>query len=609
MSAASKAVIAAMIALLLFAARSLIQPPDRTKATRSGDGRRALPKPILDPFPPVQFANENNVVEAVGDSAPPVLPAFNEIAESAIPGARTRRNRIAIAPGLVRGVPSADPFAITNASSNVDTNTSRAAESYPPDVYRNQTQREVELWKRLDEIKQPPLGSPFDEPHGFQRLPPPPARAKVDTQSTLMTPRGLQQCFAGKRVLFLGHSHMHRMVDEIAAALRYAFAEKDVLFYQPEFTIRKMHDSAVFFTEYGSLLTLRYRKALRALNGSLLDSLRYDVIYVTRSMWDLVFYDTHPKDFVDSYASSLKEILQFWLKENGILVVHPLYRVKHELDKRGCYSKYRASMIRHATLAAVKRLSRDTGVPIVGANPPKSNKQSIMIFDVYRATEHVPNDHMADGHHASPQLAKLFAEVLLRGSLNCIKPVPLSDIQRAMGESFLAAIPEHIEKYVATLEATAKSLIPWGSAKCRCGLTTIGIDAIHPSCVHLGPKNKQLMIERYSKQPLVGATELQMKQLLQILCKPIYVPHTAHDVELIDCLRNIGVRDDTPADLTIPLPPPPQQPFAESASCTCAKSTSTTQGIFNPKCQDVGKNWDKVWTQCSAFLADTSVIL
>ena len=87
------------------------------------------------------------------------------------------------------------------------------------------------------------------------------------------------------------------------------------------------------------------------------------------------------------------------------------------------------------------------------------------------------------------------------------------------------------------------------------------------------------MVQRYLQRPLLGASELQMKELIHLIC-------TAKRARIVrDCLTNMGVTDDMSEDTTLLLKPPAQP--TTSGRCICLNATTSVQGRMLPRCETV----------------------
>ena len=236
-----------------------------------------------------------------------------------------------------------------------------------------------------------------------------------------MAPEPLQACLRGSRVLFLGHSHLQAIASQGAASFGVNFTTDDAWFGNGKgFFIRKMVDRTPFSWPLDWLVSFNYRAALRNATPEVIDTHRFDVIYVTRSMWDLVYFDTHPKDFADSFTDALLELLALFLKkQGGKLVVWPVYSLKYEQDRRGCFTEERTASIREATFLAIHWASQRSGVPIVTPRDASLTAQNIILWDPYDYTKKLPLHRMPDGQHVDSKITLLFAEVLIRGVLQC----------------------------------------------------------------------------------------------------------------------------------------------------------------------------------------------
>ena len=410
------------------------------------------------------------------------------------------------------------------------------------------------------------------------------ARA-ANTAHPWMNPNTLRPCLRGKRILFLGHSHMGMIADQLAASLGVSFTSIDAWFGSKKgFLVRKMFDGYPFSLRSESLVSLNYRAALHAASPQVVDAHRFDVIYVTRSMWDLVYNDTHPKDFVGWYADALVELLTMFLKKDGgRLVVWPVHCLKPERDHRGCFSRKRATLIREASFLSIRRASELSGVPIVTPASSSTSSQNIVIWDPYEFTKTLPIQKMPDGQHVDSSTGLLYAEVLIRGLLRCedvsTAPAMPNATVHLMKTSFLAEIPQPMKERIDWLEATPKSKIPWGRRKCRCGRTELGIDSVHPTCLLFSPKARHLMVQRYLKYPLVGPSELQMKELIHLIC-------TASRARIVvDCFKNMGVTNGMSDDLTLPLVQPAVA--TSSGRCSCFNAATSVQGSPMPRCSEI----------------------
>ena len=411
-----------------------------------------------------------------------------------------------------------------------------------------------------------------------------PRTANSNRDHPFMATRPLQAAMRGKRVLFLGHSHLQAITNQLAASMGVAFNDIDAWFGgKKKFLIRKMFEGAPFSLYYESLVSLNYRAALRKATPEVVDAHRFDVIYVTRSMWDLVYYDTHPKDFADSFSEALVELLDVFLKKKGgKLVVWPLHSVKSDRDRRGCFPRDRALLIREATFLAIRHASEKSGVPIVGPGAASSSSQSIIIWDPFEFTKNLPVKTMPDGQHADERTTLAYAEVLIRGVFRCRTVLPMSNVtSNLMKTSFPDGISEEMHRRIDWLAATPKSQIPWGKRKCRCGRTELGVESVHPTCLSFSPKSRYLMVQRYLKYPLVGPSELQMKELIHLIC-------TAKRARVVqDCFRNMGVTEEMSENLTLPLVQPSKP--TSTLRCSCLTATTSVQGWKMPRCAGIAE--------------------
>ena len=495
-------------------------------------------------------------------NSPCLVPAFTSL--QLTPPSIGLQPKSGIAPGTIRGDVRASSDEISVEDEDFD-----KVESLPGDDSAEQFP--AELVKYASKLYAKTLLMDESEDHGIT-----PGKRLV--RHPFMSPEPLQSCLRGKRVLFLGHSHLQAIAEQLAAGLGVRFVSIDAWFgHSKGFLVRKMFDGAPFSLYHESLVSLNYRAALRKATPEVVDAHRFDVIYVTRSMWDLVYYDTHPKEFADSFSEALVELLDVFLKKNGgKLVVWPLHSVKSDRDRRGCFPQDRALLIREATFLAIRQASEKSGVPIVGPGAASSSSQSIIIWDPYDFTTKLEPKRMPDGQHVDTRTAFLFAEVIIRGVLQCNITSMSALTSRVVNSSLLDGIPQSMQQKIDWLAATPKSQIPWGKRKCRCGRTDLGIESVHPTCVNYSPKSRHLMVQRYLKHPLVGASELQMKELIYIIC-------TEKRSSIVrDCFHNIGVTEEMSEDLTLPV----IQPLRPSAShrCTCLNATTSVQGLNIPGC-------------------------
>ena len=422
----------------------------------------------------------------------------------------------------------------------------------------------------------------------------------------------LAKCFSGKRVFTVGHSHLQRIMQEWLSGMRLSCDWGGHCFIKgKDFTLRRLYAPAVFLNEMPeNRHTITYREAILKASESKRDAMRQDIIIVARSMWDLVWYNTHPKDFAESYFEALKELLSIHLKkEGGVLVIHPVHFCRTQNDWRECYPKHRVAVNRLATFSAIRRLEKELGVKVTSMDRVSSSAQNIVLFDAYEYTKSLSADgYSEDGQHLATHQEQVLAEALLRYVFQCGNDVPIGNLNVSvvLQSSFPEEIPRDSLKSIDEFDRKSKAEISHvGGEKCGCLSSALGAAGIHPACrglVHLTQKRRYYWVEKYMREPLVGASELQMGELLTLLCeKPdddSLHPYKNPALAIAQCLDSMGTSPKMPGNLSLSLPPPPQEPFWRGSKCICRDSATTVQGIAEPRCADVAKQWKKARKHC-----------
>ena len=476
--------------------------------------------------------------------------------------------------------------------------------------------RRAKVYFNAHPANRPIPADPLDENHSFGIVRTPEKLRhqwpKKDVFPMLAGHR-IARCLNGKRVLVLGHSHLHRVTFEFLNGMHLGCDGYHCLMKEDAFTYRSVYDPAVFGSELPeSRETIKYRFALRNASKAKQDEMRYDIILVTRSMWDLVWYDTHPKDVASSYYEALKEVLDLFLKkEGGILVVYPPHHCRSEKDLKGCYTHSRVAPNRLATFSAVRRLEKELGVKITSMSKANAKAQNIVLFDPLKYTISLsPEGYTEDGHHLVQQQQQVLAEVILRGVFRCGDDVPVAEpsVSLALGTSFPASITLETLQELDVFDRKTKAEIPHlGGEKCRCGSSAFGAAGIHPACRNLfgfTQKRRSFWVEKYLQQPLVGATELQMGELITLICtKPeneLLTVMEAAVIGIVECLNRMGTSLSMPGNLSIPLPPPPPptEPFPSGSKCICKNAKTTVQGLPEPRCREVSDAWEETKREC-----------
>ena len=251
--------------------------------------------------------------------------------------------------------------------------------------------------------------SPFDESRS----------QNVSSQSPLagwefpmLKPDAMRQCLAGKRVLFIGHSHINRLAYEVCKAMGYKCGLSAMIVEKSNHIhLRILYDGAVFGGEQPHATC--YRNALRT---GQVDPIahRYDYIFITRSMWDIVFYDTHPKDLETGILDALNEVVT-WLKPGGKMLFHTLrdYRTPSWPNLVPCADPSRCELYRTAQFSALWKFMEQK----------RRDDVSVNIYEMLPYTLALPRDGFApDGNHFTDHNRQVAAEALVRHAFSCRTP-------------------------------------------------------------------------------------------------------------------------------------------------------------------------------------------
>ena len=438
------------------------------------------------------------------------------------------------------------------------------------------------------------------------------------TEFPLLKRVPLRQCLANKRILFIGHSHIAKMANDICQGLR-LFCDHNVIVrsHDYDFVLRKLYDGTVFGAEQ---VEARYYRSLIENPHPIVNTTayQYDIIVFTRSMWDLVFYDTHPKSLEEGTLDALRTVVR-WLKPGGKLIFHPLheYRQPSWIRLRPCAADRRIILYRTALLSAISTLVAEQHA--VAAN----RRLTFEVYDNYNFTLSLPRSSFEpDGHHLMDHWRRMVTEALLRHSI-CpdrapqLVPLMLPQVRLLMNTAFasttiqanqgdLPLLPQNEAAAVRSFRNESRASFDWSSGY-TCGCKRYDWQrvlpqsvpelsgpqlAAHPSCVSsklLKMEARRAAIARHFAQfGFPGANMWQVRDLLVVLCRGGVrraqkgaTFAVGVETELKRCYANMGVEKDT-VDWS-PVPEPVVSVAAASRQPACLCLGNTTSSASSPR--------------------------
>ena len=436
----------------------------------------------------------------------------------------------------------------------------------------------------------------------------------TDFNSVLNDPGAIENSLSGHRVLFIGTSFAQRIANEWFRALGVEPDRRAAVLVNPskQFTLRRLFDGAIFSSTSEAVASAQYRAALQKAEGKRLDAARHDTIIVARASWDLAFLNTHPKDFVDSFLEALMELHQKWLTPDGQLVIYPHHSLRHtKVDS--CLTTARLQLIRLATYSALRKFLQITGLTLSDGRNREPGKPSVVLFDIYNVTASKPKSFIhKDGHHLSQKHTKNAAESLLLQLFSTQKAASNTRISSAtaafLNDGFLRSIPHDLHVELDDFDNKTREDIPYYERQCMCGKSTSGV---HPAC-RMGRtwftwERRYLTVQHYLKNAYNGMSEMQMRELVSIICED-QSPLTSMSIKahnkFIRCLDNMGATKEMSLDPKVPLQP--RRDASRDAICLCVNRTTDAGGRANPRCGTVADRWAQIRRTCNFIVAPES---